>query len=53
MEKKLEEIDAATGSLKDFISQFGKDDVYNRIIVEELLKYLMEQKKDQHGAKTT
>jgi hypothetical protein len=52
MEEKSKEINSAADSLSSFIQQFGADDVVNRIIAEELLKFLMEAKKENHAPTT-
>jgi hypothetical protein len=54
MNKSHDEAIAGTDAFRTFAQQFGPDDVYNRIILEELLKVLLgikeEEKKD--GAET-
>lgn len=52
MEEKSNEINAATNSLSNFVQQFGANDIYNRIIAEEILKFLMEEKKEKNGPTT-
>lgn len=52
MEEKSKDINSATDSLSSFIRQFGTDDVYNKIIAEELLRFLMETKKENHASTT-
>lgn len=49
---KQKDLEKTTDSLASFLNQFGKNDVYTQIIVEELLKYLMENKKDKNVSTT-
>lgn len=53
MEEKSKEISTAAHSLKDFVSQFGSDDIYSRIIAEELLRFLMEARKENNAPTTS
>lgn len=57
MKKNHDEATVGTDAFRAFAQQFGPDDVYNRIIVEELLKVLLgvkeektEEKKDGTNA---
>lgn len=49
MEEKSKEINAATNSLQNFVTQFGSNDLINQIIAEEFLKFLMETKKEKNA----
>jgi len=54
MTKSYDEAVVGTDAFRLFAQQFGPDDVYNRIILEELLKVLLgikeEEKKDGANA---
>lgn len=55
MSKSNDEAAVGTDAFRVFAQQFGTDDVYNRIILEELFKVLLgykdEEKKDGSDAK--
>ena len=51
MKKNHDEATVGTDAFRTFAKEFGPDDIYNRIILEELLKMLMgfkeEKEKDE------
>lgn len=47
MNKNHEEAESATNAFKALAEEFGPDDVYNRIIIEELLKFLLGIKEEE------
>lgn len=47
MKQNHNEAKNTTEALQEFSQQFGQDDIYNRIIIEELLKLLLGFKEEE------
>lgn len=53
MKNNHNEAIAGTDAFRQFAEEFGPDDIYNRIILEEILKVLLGYKEgDENGDKT-
>jgi hypothetical protein len=53
MKNHQEEATVGTDAFLAFVQQFGQDDIYNRIIIEETLKVIMGIKEEEKNGDST